>query len=297
MALRRLEPVKRRFLKDQEYGRAYVEFMEGIIAKRYASPVDPQDLDYVSPKWYIPHHGVYHPKKPDKLRVVFDCAARYRGTALNDHLLKGVWERQIRTVRNVLAALMDNAGSQLHDEALRTLLLEVMAIVNSRPLTVDNLYDPHCLEPITPNHILTRKSKIILPPPGNFQEPDLYSRKYWRRVQYLLNIFWCRWKKEYLHNLQKREKWVKPQRNIEIGDIVIVKDDNAPRCQWQLARVDQTLPSKDGLVRKVRLAMGDKSLSKEGKRTHPLTYLERPIQKVILLVENEDQGIPVEEPQ
>jgi len=39
-------------------------------------------------KWYIPHHGVYHPKK-HKIRVVFDCSARFRGTSLNDHLLSG----------------------------------------------------------------------------------------------------------------------------------------------------------------------------------------------------------------
>jgi len=39
--------------------------------------------------YYIPHHGVYHPKKPDKLRVVFDCSARYHGCSLNDYLLSG----------------------------------------------------------------------------------------------------------------------------------------------------------------------------------------------------------------
>lgn len=39
--------------------------------------------------WYIPHHGVYHPRKPGKLRVVFDCSARYKNTSLNEHLLTG----------------------------------------------------------------------------------------------------------------------------------------------------------------------------------------------------------------
>lgn len=41
------------------------------------------------PAWYIPHHGVYHPKKPGKICVVFDCSARFQGTSLNDHLLTG----------------------------------------------------------------------------------------------------------------------------------------------------------------------------------------------------------------
>lgn len=39
--------------------------------------------------WYLPHHGVYHAKKPDSIRVVFDCSARFRGTSLNDQLLQG----------------------------------------------------------------------------------------------------------------------------------------------------------------------------------------------------------------
>ena len=39
--------------------------------------------------WYIPHHGVYHPKKPDKIRVVFDCSVEFSGESLNQHLLQG----------------------------------------------------------------------------------------------------------------------------------------------------------------------------------------------------------------
>ena len=39
--------------------------------------------------WYIPHHGVYHPKKPQKIRVVFDCSAQSHGTCLNNHVLQG----------------------------------------------------------------------------------------------------------------------------------------------------------------------------------------------------------------
>ena len=81
----------------------------------------------------------------------------------------GVWERQIRTIRKVLASLMDQAGPQLNDESLNTLMCEAAAIVNSRPLSVDdNLNDPTSLAPLTPNHLLTMKSRVILPPPGKF---------------------------------------------------------------------------------------------------------------------------------
>ena len=90
----------------------------------------------------------------------------------------GTWERQIRTVRSALEILLLNAGSQLDDEAFRTFMTEVECIVNSRPLTTNDLSDPDAPEPLTPNHLLTLKPKIVLPPPGEFQRADLYSRKW-----------------------------------------------------------------------------------------------------------------------
>ena len=113
----------------------------------------------------------------------------------------GVWERQIRSVRNVLAALLSNNASQLDDESLHTFMCEAESIINSRPLSVDGLQDPDAPRPLTPNHLLTMKSKIVLPPPGNFQDADKYSRKRWRRVQHLSNEFWSRWRKEFLQSL------------------------------------------------------------------------------------------------
>lgn len=208
----------------------------------------------------------------------------------------GVWERQIRTVRNVLSSLLQDFGSQLDDEGLRTLFCEAMAIVNSRPLTISNLHDPFAPEPITPNHLLTMKSKVVLPPPGEFQTPDLYCRRRWRRIQYLANEFWTRWRKEYVQILQTRTKWSSTRRNIQIGDVVIVKDDNLPRNQWHLGRVIDTYASEDGLVRSVRLAIGDSNLDKKGKRNGQLSTLERPIHKLVLLLENETGEDPTEEP-
>ena len=38
---------------------------------------------------YIPHHGVYHPSKPGKFRVVFNCNAEFQGKSINRQLLSG----------------------------------------------------------------------------------------------------------------------------------------------------------------------------------------------------------------
>ncbi|KAJ8386183.1 hypothetical protein AAFF_G00176070 [Aldrovandia affinis] len=102
----------------------------------------------------------------------------------------GVWERQIRTVRSVMSSVLTQATGRLDDTSLRTFFYEAMSIVNNRPLTTDTINDPKSVEPLTPNHFLTMKTSVPLPPPGNFVEEDLYGRKRWRRVQYLTERFW-----------------------------------------------------------------------------------------------------------
>ena len=63
----------------------------------------------------------------------------------------GVWKRQIRSVRNIMAALMKQHGHSLNDESLRTLLCEAEAVVNSRPLTTETLSDPLSPLPLSPS--------------------------------------------------------------------------------------------------------------------------------------------------
>lgn len=196
----------------------------------------------------------------------------------------GVWERQIRTVRSVLKATVDLCPGRLSNASLRTLFYEAMAIINSRPLTPANLNDPQAEAPLTPNHLLTMKSTVPLPPPGSFSKEDMYTRKAWRRVQYLLEQFWARWRKEYLLNLQRRQKWAKPQRSLQVGDVVLLTTD-APRMKWPLAMVTSAKPDADGLVRKVHVRIGTRNLDKRGRPEKGLSELERPIQKLILLLE------------
>lgn len=71
---------------------------------------------------------------------------------------------------------------------------------------------------------------------------------------------------------------------MDVDDVVIIKDDNLPRNQWQLARVVQTYPSDDGLVRKMKLIVADSSLDRRGSRTRPPAFLDRPVQKLVLLM-------------
>ena len=90
----------------------------------------------------------------------------------------GIWERQIRSVRKVLAHMLMEFGDRLDDEAFRTLLCEIEAIINSRPLTAVSS-SPDDVNPLTPNHILMMKTSVIVPPPGQFQRADVYMRQRW----------------------------------------------------------------------------------------------------------------------
>ncbi|XP_035525621.1 uncharacterized protein LOC118333908 [Morone saxatilis] len=87
-AIHRLNCLERRLKKDQNYYKDYVNFMDDIISRGDAEKVPEEEIDN-NPAWYIPHHGVYHPRKPGKIRVVFDCSAKFQETSLNDHLLTG----------------------------------------------------------------------------------------------------------------------------------------------------------------------------------------------------------------
>ncbi|XP_043195315.1 uncharacterized protein LOC122366790 [Amphibalanus amphitrite] len=89
-AERRAEQLKRKMLKSQKYLQDYKTFVNELIEKNYAERVKNEQIDMAEGRtWYIPHHGVYHPMKPEKIRVVYDCSATYQGMSLNSRLLQG----------------------------------------------------------------------------------------------------------------------------------------------------------------------------------------------------------------
>ena len=192
----------------------------------------------------------------------------------------GVWERQIRSARKILNSLLKTHGTQLKDESLETLLIEVEVIINSHPLTTEVINDVTNLVPLSPINLLTMKSKVVMPPPGNFTAPDKYSRKQWRRVQHVSNEFWSRWRKEVLLTLQSREKWNQQQRNCKIGDIALLKED-AEHNQWPMARIVDVRKDAKGDIRSVKLTTGR-------SKNESIRYLERPVNKLVMLLKSEE---------
>ena len=160
----------------------------------------------------------------------------------------GVWERQIRSVRRILAGLTQE--QVLSYEMLTTLLVVAEGIVNNRPITPVSS-DPADLEPLTPNHLLIHRPAAI--PPGLFNAGDSKMNRKWRQVEYLADVFWKRWTREYLPLLRQRTKWQDPQRNVKEGDLVLVLEQHLACNQWPVGRVLAVHEGADGLVRSARI--------------------------------------------
>ena len=88
-AMKRLTSTRRTLDKNPVMKEQYFTFMQKIFDNDHAEIVPQEDLRPDKLCWYLPHFGVYHPKKKDKIRVVFDSAAESNGVSLNKLLLSG----------------------------------------------------------------------------------------------------------------------------------------------------------------------------------------------------------------
>ncbi len=199
----------------------------------------------------------------------------------------GVWERQIRTIRNVLNVTIAQCSGRLDDAPLRTLFYEAMAIVNSRPLNVDGINDPMAPEPLTPSRLILMKSKVALPPPRKFVKEDMYAALTMVQSTIFNRTVLEPVEERVPPDTSRRQKWHVPWRNLKVNDIVIIKEDTLPRNQWQLGRVVEIAEGTDGLIRRVKVQVGERKLTKKQNHCSKPWIIERPIQKLVLLLEDE----------
>ena len=136
--------------------------------------------------------------------------------------------------------------------------------------------------PLSPINLLTLKLRVVMSPPGVFTAPDIYCCKHWGRVQHISNEFWSRWRKEVLATLQCCQKWNSIRRNCKVGDIVLLKEAAAKQNSWPMAKIVATNTDENGFVRSVKLMLGT-----SGTTDMVIQYLERPVNKLVMLVVNE----------
>lgn len=158
----------------------------------------------------------------------------------------GVFESLVKVAKKTLKAIVRNAG--LTNDELQTVIKEVEALMNSRPLTYEGA-DPRDKPVLTPNHFLVGRLGGQLggqPAPQVTDDIAFNPRNRWRLIQNLERVFWKRWREEYLSTLNTPKKFREAIENLKVGDVVLVVDQNAPRSQWHLGRVEQVFPGQDG---------------------------------------------------
>ena len=189
----------------------------------------------------------------------------------------GIWERQIKSIKSILNTCFLQMGSRvLTRDDLNTFLQECACILNNTPLW-EYSNDPNDPRPLTPAMLLNLRSD----PPSSvnvYTERDFlaYGSKRWRRIQFLSDQFWSRWKVDYLQSLQRRNKWHSEKRSLKVGDIVLLKD-SSKRYQWPIAKVLSVKKSKDGLVRSADVVTSSRN-------SNGTKLFSRPISELSLLV-------------
>ncbi len=172
----------------------------------------------------------------------------------------GLWEAAVKSMKTHLRRVASNV--KMTFEELSTLLAQVEACLNSRPL-VALPADDDGIEALTPGHFLVGRPLEALPDsPSSFRPLPVLAR--WHLCQALVRHFWQRWSGEYLHSLRRYSKWHNASRNVSVGDVVILREDNMTPTKWPLARVIEVYPGQDGLVRVVKVK------TSTGKYTRPI---------------------------
>ena len=190
----------------------------------------------------------------------------------------GIWERPIQTAKRALVKVLH--GQEFTDQSLSCALTQVEFLQNSRPLTYIST-DPSATETLTPFHLLLGRANPHLPP-DVFHTSDWSHRKKWRVAHAVAEHFWRRWMAEHMPTLTERKKWVDDFRQLCVGDVVIVIDDQTPRGQWPLGLVTTVFPGPDGIVHSAMVR-------------HRGTELHRPAVKLALLLPDEEADVAAEE--
>lgn len=187
----------------------------------------------------------------------------------------GLWEAAVKSMKYHLKRVLGE--QKLTYEEFTTLLTDIEACMNSRPLCplTEDIED---LDYLTPAHFLIgRPLKTI--PHDNLEDQKISHRDRWELINKMKQGFWKKWSAEYLQQLQSRSKWFNKTENHEIGDVVLIKEDNIPPARWVMGRIREVHPGKDSLVRVVTLK------TKGG-------FLTRPITKLVKLPVNDEHTKP-----
>ncbi|XP_046420473.1 uncharacterized protein LOC124179783 [Neodiprion fabricii] len=157
-------------------------------------------------------------------------------------------------------------------EEYYTLLVELESILNSRPLTPLSS-NPNDTTALSPSHFLVGNS-LLLPTEHNYLKVPDNRLSRWQHLQKVRQHFWNRWYQEYLSELQKRQKWHFNHSNVNVGTLVLLKEENLPPLQWLLGRVVEVHVGADNIVRVATVRTSTGLFKRAVKKLCPLPVEE-----------------------
>lgn len=182
----------------------------------------------------------------------------------------GLWEAGIKSAKYHLKRAIGDKS--LTFEELTTVFCKIESIMNSRPLcplpTSDN---PSEFDVLTPAHFLIGKSANSVPE-YEFKEVVDHRLSRWQYIQKCSQMFWKRWSSDYLNTLQQREKWFSSSSNIKLNDLVLIKTDHTPSCNWPIGIVQELHAGKDNLIRVVTVRTSKGTFRRPVQKLCPLPF-------------------------
>lgn len=178
----------------------------------------------------------------------------------------GLWEAGVKSTKHHLKRVIGT--STLTFEELTTVLAQIEACLNSRPISTisTNPEDP-C--PLTPGHFLVGEP-LLLVPEMNFENSNIGTLRRWQLTQRMVQDFWRRWSREYLVQFHQRNKWAHHTVEPNLGDVVLVMEDDLPPARWLYGLITEKHTGSDKITRVV-------SLRCKG------SVIKRPVSKLIVL--------------
>lgn len=184
----------------------------------------------------------------------------------------GLAEGAVKSVKHHLKRSVSLAN--LTYEQMNTVLIQIEAILNSRPLTPLSS-NPADLTALTPSHFLIGRTITLLPSPQVKETAATHTLSQYMRTQQIKLHFWNRFYKEYISELQTRRKWCKQGQDLQLGEMVLIKDDQLPPNRWLLGRVTALHPGSDGVTRVADVVTTSGTLRRAFNRLCPLPALNQ----------------------
>jgi len=158
----------------------------------------------------------------------------------------GLWESAVKSFKSHFYKTASETAMTFEEAS--TLVSQIEAILNSRPLTAISS-NPNDLNYLSPGHFLVGNT-LTSYPEMDIMEVKVNRLSRWQMLERIRQHFWKRWTSEYLLTLQQRNKWSTSKGSqIKVGQLVICKEDGLPPLKWIVGRVQSVAPGADDIVR------------------------------------------------